>query len=312
MFVEPYFLSPYSNNEVGGLADCLNSKGYKTMFFHGAERGSMGFMSFARASKFDHYYGREDFNADKRTNGDKEYDGWWGISDEPFLQYMNMILSDTKEPFLAAVFTLSSHHPFRVPARYKEVFKEEELPIHKVIRYTDHALKRFFEEASKQPWFSNTIFAITSDHTNMSNHAEYKTDLGGFCVPVIFYDPTEEIRPGMRHAIAQQIDIMPTILNYLGYDHPYIAYGCDLLHTADDETWAVNYLNGIYQYVKGDYLLQFDGQQIRALYNYRDDILLKTNIADSEPSTCKTMERQLKAIIQSYMTRMVNNELKLK
>ena len=117
MFVEPYFLSPYSNNEVGGLADCLNSKGYKTMFFHGAERGSMGFMSFARASKFDHYYGREDFNADKRTNGDKEYDGWWGISDEPFLQYMNMILSDTKEPFLAAVFTLSSHHPFRVPAR---------------------------------------------------------------------------------------------------------------------------------------------------------------------------------------------------
>ena len=312
MFVEPYFLSPYSNNEVGGLADCLNSKGYKTMFFHGAERGSMGFMSFARASKFDHYYGREDFNADKRTNGDKEYDGWWGISDEPFLQYMNMILSDTKEPFLAAVFTLSSHHPFRVPARYKEVFKEEELPVHKVIRYTDHALKRFFEEASKQPWFSNTIFAITSDHTNMSNHAEYKTDLGGFCVPVIFYDPTEEIRPGMRHAIAQQIDIMPTILNYLGYDHPYIAYGCDLLHTADDETWAVNYLNGIYQYVKGDYLLQFDGQQIRALYNYRDDILLKTNIADSEPSTCKTMERQLKAIIQSYMTRMVNNELKLK
>ena len=116
----------------------------------------------------------------------------------------------------------------------------------------------------------------------------------------------------MRHAIAQQIDIMPTILNYLGYDHPYIAYGCDLLNTADDETWAVNYLNGIYQYVKGDYLLQFDGQQTRALYNYRTDIYLKTNLADKERDERIKMERQLKAIIQSYMTRMVNNELKLK
>ena len=86
MFVEPFFLSPFSNNAISGIADCLNGKGYKTAFFHGAERGSMGFMAFARATKFQEYYGREDFVADKRTVGDKAFDGWWGISDEPFLQ----------------------------------------------------------------------------------------------------------------------------------------------------------------------------------------------------------------------------------
>ena len=307
MFVEPFFLSPYSNNAISGIADCLNGKGYTTAFFHGAERGSMGFMAFARATKFQEYYGREDFVADKRTVGDKAFDGWWGISDEPFLQYMNLKLSEMKQPFMAAVFTLSSHHPFRVPDPYKEVYKEEELPIHKVIRYTDNALRKFFESAKKEPWFENTIFAITSDHTNMSNHEEYKTDLGGFCSPIIFYDPTGEMGVGMRDAIAQQIDIMPTILNYLGYDQPYMGFGIDLLNTPAEDTWAVNYLNGIYQYVKYGYVLQFDGQKTRAVYRL-DDSLMKQNLL-GKVAEQQQMELELKAIIQQYMERMSQNRL---
>lgn len=307
MFVEPFFLSPFSNNAISGIADCLNGKGYKTAFFHGAERGSMGFMAFARATKFQEYYGREDFVADKRTVGDKAFDGWWGISDEPFLQYMNLKLSEMPQPFMAAVFTLSSHHPFRVPDPYKEVYKEEELPIHKVIRYTDNALRLFFESAKKEPWFKNTIFAITSDHTNMSNHEEYKTDLGGFCSPVIFYDPTGEMGVGMRDAIAQQIDIMPTILGYLGYDQPYMGFGIDLLNTPAEDTWAVNYLNGIYQYVKYGYVLQFDGQNTKAIFRL-DDSLMKQNLLGKVPEQ-QQMELELKAIIQQYMERMSQNRL---
>ena len=307
MFVEPFFLSPYSNNAISGIADCLNQKGYKTAFFHGAERGSMGFMAFARATKFQEYYGREDFNADSRTVGDDAFDGWWGISDEPFLQYMNLKLSEMPQPFMAAVFTLSSHHPFRVPDPYKEVYKEEELPIHKVIRYTDNALRKFFESARKEPWFENTIFAITSDHTNMSNHEEYKTDLGGFCSPVIFYDPTGEMGVGMRDAIAQQIDIMPTILGYLGYDQPYLGFGIDLLNTPAEDTWAVNYLNGIYQYVKYGYVLQFDGLKTKAVYSL-DDRLMKQNLIGKVPQQ-QQMELELKAIIQQYMERMTQNRL---
>lgn len=307
MFVEPFFISPYSNNAISGIADCLNGKGYKTAFFHGAERGSMGFMAFARATKFQEYYGREDFIADSRTVGDKAFDGWWGISDEPFLQYMNFKLTEMSQPFMAAVFTLSSHHPFRVPDPYKDKFKEEEMPIHKVIRYTDMALRHFFESASKQPWFQNTIFAITSDHTNMSNHEEYKTDLGGFCSPVIFYDPTGEMGVGMRDAIAQQIDIMPTILGYLGYDKPYLGFGIDLLKTPAEDTWAVNYLNGIYQYVRYGYVLQFDGNRTKAIYKL-DDRLMQHNLINKVPQQAQ-MERQLKAIIQQYMLRMTQNRL---
>ena len=309
MFVEPFFLSPYSINHVSGIADCLNGKGYETAFFHGAERGSMGFMAFARATKFQQYYGREDFVADSRTRGDKDFDGWWGISDEPFMQYFCQKMSEMKPPFMTALFTLSSHHPFRVPEPYKDVFKEEnpDMPIYPVIRYTDMALQHFFESARKQPWFDNTIFVITSDHTNMTAIDEYKTDLGGFCSPVIFYDPSGEMGSGMVDAIAQQTDIMPTVLGHLGYDQPYLSFGLDLLKTPADDTWAVNYLNGIYQYVKHGHVLQFDGERVRAVYSL-DDRLMKHNLIGKVPQQAQ-MERELKAIIQQYMERMTENRL---
>ena len=228
---------------------------------------------------------------------------------EPFLQFFAMKMSEFRQPFVSAVFTASSHHPYKVPEKYQNVFKEEGIVIHKCIRYTDNALRLFFEKARKQPWYDNTLFVITSDHTNLSDHEYYQTDLGGFCSPIIFFDPKGDMKPGVRNAIAQQIDIMPTVLGYLGYDRPYIAFGKNLLVTPDEQTWAVNYLGGIYQYVEGDYLLQFDGNKTKALYRFRTDLLLKDNVAEKEPDVVKRMERRLKAIIQSYMTRMNENEL---
>ena len=309
MFIEPFFLTPASMNDVSGIAGELKNKGYYSAFFHGADNGSMGFEAFARKTGFTDYFGRTEYNADKRFNGDKDFDGMWAIWDEPFLQFFATKMSEFKQPFVSAVFTASSHHPYKVPEEYKDIYKEEGIVIHKCIRYTDNAIRRFFEKAKTQPWYKNTLFVITSDHTNLSDHAYYQTDLGGFCSPIIFFDPSGDMKPGMRDAIAQQIDIMPTVLSYLGYDRPYVAFGCDLLTTTDEDTWAVNYLNGIYQYVKGDWLLQFDGQKAKALYRFRTDLLLKDNLLTKEPKIAADMERQVKAIIQSYMTRMVNNQL---
>ena len=312
MFVEPFFLTSASMNDVSSIAGELKDKGYYSAFFHGAENGSMGFQAYARSCGFDDYFGRTEYNADKRFGGDADYDGMWAIWDEPFLQFFATKMSEFRQPFVSAVFTASSHHPYKVPEKYKDIFPEEGIVIHKCIRYTDNALRLFFEKAKQEKWYANTLFVITSDHTNLSDHAYYQTDLGGFCSPIIFFDPSGRMKPGMRNAIAQQIDIMPTVLAYLGYDKPYIAFGCDLLNTADDDTWAVNYQGGIYQYVKGDYLLQFDGQRTKALYRFRTDLLLKHNLAASKTDIVGNMERELKAIIQSYMTRMNENKLTTK
>lgn len=307
MFVEPFFLTPASMNQVSGIASMLGQKGYQTAFFHGAQRGSMGFMAFARKTGFQDYYGREDFDADSRFNGDEDFDGMWAIWDEPFLQYYCTKMSEMKQPFMTAVFTASSHHPYVVPEKYKTVYPEEGIIMHKCIRYTDMALGKFFQDASCQPWFKNTIFVLTSDHTNMSDHDYYQTDLGGFCSPIIIYEPTTDRQPAILPAIAQQIDILPTVMGLLHYPDPYFAFGIDLLNTPADSTWAVNYLNGVYQYVKHGHVLQFDGQRTRAVYSLRDS-LMQHNLAGKVVEQPK-MERELKAIIQQYMERMTQDRL---
>ena len=315
MFVEPFFLTPSSMNHVSGIASLLDTKGYQTAFFHGAQRGSMGFMAFARSTGFQEYYGREDFNEDPRFDGDKDFDGMWAIWDEPFLQYYCTKMSEMKEPFMTAVFTASSHHPYEIPEEYKDVYPEEGIIMHKCIRYTDMALGKFFQAASRQPWFKNTIFVLTSDHTNMSDHDYYQTDLGGFCSPIIIYEPSDTLRqPEMQDKIAQQIDILPTVMGMLHYDQPYFGFGIDLFNTAAEDTWAVNYLNGIYQYVKHGHVLQFDGERTTAVYALQDS-LMQHNLLNDKPqisnlkSQTNEMERDVKAIIQQYMERMTQDRL---
>ena len=313
MFIEPFFLTPASLNTIGGLARSLNSKGYATAFFHGAENGSMGFEAFSRSSGFQQYYGRTEYNEDPNFDGDKDFDGLWAIWDEPFLLFYSQTMTQQlKEPFMTAVFTASSHHPFNIPEQYRDTFPESQLPMHKCIRYLDHSLRRFFEHASKQPWYQNTLFVITGDHTNQSCHDEYQTDLGLYCVPVIFFDPSGEVFAAERRkGVSQQIDIMPTLLSALHYDEPYVAFGQDLLTTPADSTWAINYNNGIYQFVSHDHLLLFDGNASTGLYDLKQDWMLQHNLLGQRDSLQNEQERLTRAIIQDYMQRMNQDRLVL-
>ena len=216
-----------------------------------------------------------------------------------------------QEPFVTSVFTASSHHPFKIPEEYTDRFKGGDDPFLKCVQYTDHALKEFFEYAREQKWYDNTLFVITADHTNHSIEPRYKTTVGWFEIPVIFFSPDggAPFAPGIDSTmIAQQADIMPTILEYVGYDRPFMAFGKSLISTSAEESYAVNYTNETYQYYKGEYVLQFDGEKSTGLYNIRRDELMKENIIGNN-DVQESMERELKAIVQQYMNRMVKDRL---
>ncbi len=308
MFVESFVAASHATNHLEGIASCLSQMGYQTAFFHGAPASSLGFQGFTKATGFKDCFSQEDYEADSRTNGEADSDNWWGIWDEPFLQYFRLKMSDMKEPFMTALFTLTSHHPFHVPEQYKDIYPEEEMPIHKCIRYTDHALERFFREASKEPWFKNSLFIMTGDHTNMSNHPEYKSGINQFATSIILYEPNGDLQPGIREGIAQQTDIMPTVLSYVGYPKPYVAFGCDVFNTPAKDTWAINYLDGIYQYCKNGYVLQFDGQNTIGFYSLTD-YRMEHDLKGQGYEEQTIMEKEIKAIIQQYMERMINNQL---
>lgn len=306
-FVRSFVVTPQSVNRLKGIPAMLEEIGYSTAFFHGARTGSMGFDGFAKSVGFEKYYGREDYEKDSRFGGEKDFDGYWGIWDEQFLEWYALELTEMKQPFFASIFTTSNHHPFNLPAQYEGKFPEGNMIIHRTVGYTDNALRQFFAVAKKQPWYDNTIFIITNDHTNMRGFDEYRSDIGAFYGPIIIFDPSQDIAPGERNGIAQQTDIMPTMLNYLGYDRPYIAYGQDLFNTKPEDKWAVSHIGNIYQYVKHGYVLQFDGLKTVGIYSIDDHLMARNLIG--QVAGQEEMETELKAIIQSYMDRMLADKL---
>lgn len=315
MMVESIFLTPASLNDVDGISSILAREGYSTAFFHGGHNISMGFSAYAHSIGYKQYYGLDEYCKSPKYGGMDDFDGKWAIWDEPFLQFTLDNIGEMKQPFLATVFTASSHHPYNVPEQYRDSLKDEgSQPIHKCVRYTDMALRRFFERASHEPWYQNTIFVLVADHTNQSSHDVYKTDLGLYSIPIIFFTPDGSLEPSHDEAvIAQQTDITPTLLHLLGYNKPYLAFGKDLLAYDGDEvlqSWAFNYNAGIYQLVRADgLLLQFDGTKTTAVYRFKTDPLLKENLVGKLPEQ-QEMELFLKALIQQYMSRMNENRLR--
>lgn len=301
MLIEPYIVTPYSTNAVSSLAACLRDEGYATAFFHGAPNGSMGFQAYARSAGFEQYFGMDEYD------GIDAFDGTWAIWDEEFLQYYAQRMNQMPEPFMTAIFTASSHHPFRVPEQYEGVFPQGDKPIHPCVGYTDHALRKFFAYAQQQAWYENTLFVITADHTNQVSLPEYATAKGLFEVPIAFYSPQWSQGEVHEQSAVSQTDIMPSVLAYLGYQKPFFAFGKDILTKEKETPWAVCYNHPAYQLLSDSLLLQFDGQNTYAVYNYQNDPLLQNNIANEIDYSA--MERYLRAYIQQYIYRLTTNQL---
>lgn len=304
-----FVLTPYSLHKLSSLGTELKKIGYTSAFFLGAENESLGIGAFVSSIGFDNYYGINEYCDDKRFGGMDDYDGTWGIWDEEFLQYFCTKLGEMKQPFISALFTLTSHHPFNIPDKYKDVFPEEgAYKLCKCIRYSDYSLRKFFESASKQSWFYNTIFVLSADHTNSRRVYDiYKTSVGEWRIPILFYDPTGQLPKGPLEGIAQQIDIMPTVLNYLGYNKPYISMGKDLLDPNVKKDWAFTW-HEFPQLIKDDYVLRMYEGEVTEAYNYIEDPLLKHNIINSIPDK-ENMIREMKAIMQSYMQRLTDDKM---
>lgn len=299
----PFVLSHYSGDKVNSIASLLKDKGYYSAFFHGAPNGSMGFLAFSRTIGYNEYYGKDEYN------NDNDYDGIWGIWDEPFLQFFANKMNTFKEPFVTTLFTVSSHDPFKIPAQYDTVFKGGPLAEQHCIQYTDYSLKRFFQTASRMPWFKNTLFVITADHVSSQSQypARYSSLPGAFSIPLFFYKPGEDWS-SLKQEVAEQTDILPTVLGYLHYDKPYIAFGRDVFKE-DTTPFAFNYLNGTYNLYWGDYLLLYTNDKATGLYHFKQDFTLQYNLLQQMPDTAKSLTTKVQAMIQQYDNRMVDNNL---
>ncbi|WP_336958209.1 LTA synthase family protein [Chryseobacterium contaminans] len=296
--------SPYSNQKIQSIVSVCNDLGYDTSFYHGAPNGSMGFLGFGNILGFKHYFGKTEYNHDE------DFDGMWAIWDEPFLQYFAKNVG-RKQPFMTTVFTASSHHPFKIPEKYQGKFKKGKIEMHEPIQYTDYAIKKYFETAKKQPWFHNTIFVFTGDHTNQIYYPEYEKAMNRFAVPLVLYSPNPEYNlKGENPEIAQQIDIYPTLADLIGYNKPIRSWGRSLVSDKKYPGIVVNSDGNNEQFIIGNYIYRFDGKDIVGIYDKTDLGLEKNLIGQINTPEVEQGKQTAKAWYQDYMDRVINRKLK--
>tara|TARA_B100000767_G_scaffold210463_1_gene197523 strand:+ start:401 stop:2161 length:1761 start_codon:yes stop_codon:yes gene_type:complete len=286
----PFITSNYGQNQFESLASLLKTEGYNTSFFHGGHRGTMGFYSFTRKSGFQEYHGLEEYN------DNNDYDDTWGIYDGPFMQYFADNLNTKKEPFFSTFFSISSHPPYVLPNDYKQAM--DKINILETIKYSDYAMRNYFHQIKNKDWFKNTIFIITADHTSgVRYNKEYKNNIGRYTIPIILFKGDSSLI-GENNTIVQQIDIMPTILEEIGYPKPYLAFGKSMF---SKENWAISRLSNYYRFITPHGIINNKLENYPTFSDWR---------LNKEITKNNKINRLLKAIKQDYNFRMKNNKLK--
>lgn len=297
---DPLMFSAYQSNRLPGLAHYLKAKGYQTGFFHGCNPGSMQFESFAQLSGFEHFYDKTEYN------NEADYDNNWGIWDIPFFQFFAQTIDAYEKPFLGLIFSLTSHHPYAVEASFAQQYPDM-APVERSYLYTDAALRAFFDTIKTKDWYSETVFLLTADHVGPNKSQDGNTKYSRYQIPICIFDPNAD-RKLPPQPLMQQVDILPSLLDYIGYDAPYSSFGQSVFDTLSPRYSAV-FAEGLYQLSDQQHLLLFDGQQSTALYNHQTDLKLERNLVKKEKAVQERMEIRIKAMIQRHHEGMVRNRL---
>jgi phosphoglycerol transferase MdoB-like AlkP superfamily enzyme len=295
LLAEPISKSIFQGNRFTCVPQVLKNNGYTNYFFHGGARGTMGFESYTLANGFDRYFSRDDYPLKE------DFDGTWGIYDEPYLQHVADNLQEIPEPFFAGIFTLSSHQPYAVPLKFKGKFPKGKLEIHESIGYADYALRKFFERIKTSAWFKNTIFIITADHAQKLETAKFQNLIGHYRVPLLLYAPGYKWSKKSIHKVTQHSDIPATILDFVEVQGSLPLTSQSVFSSG--EGVGINFADGsVYYLLTSNTIHLFNPEkgQTQAHYDW------KTGQISSPVSTADPL---LKAYLQYFVNGLINNNL---
>jgi phosphoglycerol transferase MdoB-like AlkP superfamily enzyme len=198
-------------------------KGYTTKYLYGGDAYFDNMRDFFSGNNYD-IVDKSSFAQDEIT-----FSNVWGVCDEDMsnkaIKVMNAEAKANK-PFFNHIMTVSNHRPFTYPNGKIDIPGDAKSRDGGV-KYTDYALKRFFEMASKQPWFKNTVFVIVADHC-ASSAGKTELPLDKYRIPAFIYSPG--FIPAQKYNILMsQIDIMPTLFGLLNFSYESKFYGEDVL-----------------------------------------------------------------------------------
>lgn len=271
-----------------GLPHILRSEGYSTAYFMPHKGFFDGMEPFLYSNGYDRVF-------EESSYPPEELVGTYGVPDHILFRHAINYMNEASKtgPFYVTVATCSNHGPYVMPQNID--FTPHTTDIEdQIVEYSDWSIGQFISEASKQPWFSNTLFVFVADHGCVDKKPIYDIPLARVRIPISFYAP-ERITPKTISRLALQIDVAPTILGMLGIDYDNRMLGIDVLRQQRLMgvlgTWeTIGATDGelLYIYRKND--------QSTSLYNYRQRD--NTDISAQYPEKKKALERYALGMVQ--------------
>ena len=207
------------------LTHYFKKEGYQLSFYYGGELGFANMNSYLLYGGFEHFISEDDFP-------EKDLNSKWGAHDEFVFSKQLDDLKSVKQPFFSMLLTLSTHEPFEIPR--PDFIKGNDTPtkFRNAARYTDECLKEYFNAASKQSWFKNTLFILVADHGHLLPRERDYYDILSHHIPLLFYGPALN-----RSYIGKQImvpgnqnDLPSTLLHQFNADASAFLWSNDLLN----------------------------------------------------------------------------------
>jgi len=198
------------------------------------------------------------------------------------------------DDFFLMVETFDPHEPFDVPQQYLDLYGDDytgpqfDLPkYHKIDGETEEAMDhlnrryqalvtmtdvhfgRFIEKLKENGMYEDTLIILTSDHGNFLGERDYigKNYIPCYnelCnIPLLVHMPGGAQAGVHRKGITQNIDIMPTVLDYHGIPCPDTVTGKSMREAAEHDGpgreyalfgtfgLSVNLFDGRYTYFRG-------------------------------------------------------------
>ncbi len=212
-----------NNGGMHSVGALLRDKGYNVRYFYGGNSYFDNMRTFFSGNGYQ-IVDQTDYTPEEIT-----FANIWGVCDEDAYRKVIRTLNDDAqrgEPFFAHVMTVSNHRPYTYPAGKIRIPNDSKSRAGGVM-YSDYALGQFFAEASRQPWFANTIFLITADHC-ASSAGRTEIPLHKYHIPALIYAPGL-VEPQHIGGIVSQIDLMPTVLSLLNMSYDSHFYGRSVL-----------------------------------------------------------------------------------
>ncbi|MEJ2052302.1 MAG: sulfatase-like hydrolase/transferase [Calditrichaceae bacterium] len=283
------------SNKFSRLGDMVSKHGYHTLFAQSSRRTSFHIDSISAATGFNEYYGMEDMQLTLNYADPESF--WYGWDHETFNKVQSR-LKKIKQPFFSFVFTGTTHSPYgTLPVHFlkRAHAADNENGFLNTLYYADWAIGQFMKEARQQPWFDNTVFIFTADHTLSAYRGGSSTDK--FHIPLLIYSP-KHIKPGINNTISSHFDIMPTIIDLLGLPESFSTFGDSLLRKKTGRAFVR--AGNIMGLITDDGYLLHTLKKVVEAKNY--------SLSPLDAAKRKKLERQFLTLVQlGYLTIQANN-----